>query len=597
MKTQAEEYIVHGKGEPVWYRAPKTVYCKSKEEFASAAGKDFIQYANKQTAKGIEFIVGLSHGQSPAEVYSYIFDHFKELKHPELLIFTFVNSKLQRQRGLKGVFDGTAFVRALFKEGLISKDQIIGRSLDREDLEVYRDRINELLEKVLKEHHKQGLDYVFLASDPRGLVAGITRNSPAFHSKNYIELVEDTAEPELTFTPHFLKKTERIAFLATKAEKRRPLAWLFYRWAKPDESPGFLRFIPNVEERMTVFIDDQALTWPQVILNRKCEYGYTSIRLDTAVPFDNKQKEKLPVILMIHGFLGLNTFDALLAFIPSHKYISAAMHYGSIPYDLPPRKYSDFVAKNINHVVNYFGSKGHPVYIFDHSMANIYMMMINEDLDRYPAIKKYLKGRISSNPFFGQEPKHAAINFMDNVILQSKISIADRVMFTIGRKMIPIQSKSLFRKTSISMAEWLIKSDTMVTNRIWKAIKMRIMVLVSDMDALPALNRIPLEHTLNRLPIKIFAIQIQSALRESKRFDKRDGVDNFKENKIPVLILKSEIDPIAKYVSEAYPIGDGVQVMDITNPNERFIFREHLFYMIHPHTTINIIDHFIEDNK
>ena len=63
------------------------------------------------------------------------------------------------------------------------------------------------------------------------------------------------------------------------------------------------------------------------------------------------------------------------------------------------------------------------------------------------------------------------------------------------------------------------------------------------------------------------------------------------------MILKSEIDPIAKYVRSAYPIGEGVQVMDITNHNERFIFREHLFYMIHPHTTINIIDHFIEDNK
>lgn len=596
MKNKAEDYIVHGKGEPVWYRAPKTVYCTSKEEFAEAAAKDFIEDANLQTEKGVEYIVGLSHGQSPADVYTYIYEHFGELKHPDRLHFTFINSKLKRQRGLKNVFDAVSLIRKLLKEGLITKDQIIGRSLDRENLEKYGEGLNKLLDRALKEHKKAGLDYIFVASDPKGLVAGITRNSPSFESKKYVELVTDTVEPELTFTPHFLKKSVRIAFLTTKSEKRRPLAWLFYRWAKPYESPSFLRFIPNVEERMTVFIDDQALTWPQVILNRKTNYGYTSIRVDTAIPFDIKSEEKMPIVLMIHGFLGLNTFDALLAFIPSHKYISAAMHYGSIPYDLPPREYSKFVAKNINHVVNYFGSKGHPVYIFDHSMANIYMMMINENLEGYPAVKKYVKGRIASNPFFGQEPKHAAQNFLDDVILKSKISLIDKVVFTAVGKAIPFQSKKLFRSSAMNAAEWLIRSDTFVTNRIWKAIKMRIMHIVSDMDALPALNRIPLEHTLNRLPIKIFAIQIQSALRESKRFDHRDGVDNFKANNIPVLILKSEIDPIAKYVKSAYPVDAGVQVMDITNQNERLIFREHLFYMIHPHTTINIIDHFIEDN-
>jgi hypothetical protein len=30
----------------------------------------------------------------------------------------------------------------------------------------------------------------------------------------------------------------------------------------PDESPGFLRYLPNVQKRMAVFVDDTALTWP-----------------------------------------------------------------------------------------------------------------------------------------------------------------------------------------------------------------------------------------------------------------------------------------------------------------------------------------------
>lgn len=35
--------------------------------------------------------------------------------------------------------------------------------------------------------------------------------------------------------------------------------------------------------------------------------------------------------------------------------------------------------------------------------------------------------------------------------------------------------------------------------------------------------------------------------------------------------------------------------MDITNVKEKEIFREHLFYMIHPQTTIAIINDFIKD--
>ena len=91
--------------------------------------------------------------------------------------------------------------------------------------------------------HKNGLDYVFIASTPDGEVAAITRRSEAFGSNEIVTIVNDSKEQELTFTPSFLKRTSRIAFLATKAEKRRPLAWLFYRWGKENESPCFLRFV------------------------------------------------------------------------------------------------------------------------------------------------------------------------------------------------------------------------------------------------------------------------------------------------------------------------------------------------------------------
>jgi len=43
--------------------------------------------------------------------------------------------------------------------------------------------------------------------------------------------------------------------------------------------------------------------------------------------------------------LGLNSFDGVLAAMPTHQCIGAAMHYGSIPYDLPPKLYSDHVVK------------------------------------------------------------------------------------------------------------------------------------------------------------------------------------------------------------------------------------------------------------
>jgi hypothetical protein len=164
--------------------------------------------------------------------------------------------------------------------------------------------------------------------------------------------------------------------------------------------------------------------------------------------------------------------------------------------------------------------------------------------------------------------------------------VVDKSLFLATRTMRPFETKKGMRYLAIGLTNWLIKSDSTIHNRIWKAIKQRIMVLVADMDMLPELNKIPIEHTLNKLPIKIFAIQIQSALRESKELDK-----------IKTLVLKSDIDPIAKFVPRLYETSKNTTIIDVTNANEKELFKEHLFYMIHPHTTIDLIDQFIKETE
>jgi len=560
-------------------------------------GRDFINYANRICEISDQFIVGLSHGKSPSGAYEYILNHYDELKYPEKITYTCINSKLERQRGLSHTRDALSLLKALLERNLISKDQIIGRSLDRKNIDKYCDGLNKWMQEYLLENNKEGLDFLFIATDTNGLTAGITRNSEAFKSNEISVVVSDTEDKELTFTPYFLKKSRKISFLATKADKRRPLAWLYYRWAKDNESPSFLRFIDNVNERMTVYIDDNALTWPQVVLNRKTGYGDTTIRIDLAKPYDTYGKKKLPVVLFIHGFLGLNSFDALLAFIPSHKYIAAAFHYGSIPYDLPPEEFSQFVVENINEAVKHFGELGHDVYIFDHSMANVYMLMIERQFENLHGINKYLKGRISANPFFGSEVKHTTINFIDHVILKSKIGLSDRAAFISIRKTLPFYRRNAVRRNSIGLSSILIKKDSGITNRIWDAIKQRILFILSDIDTLPELNRVPIEHTLNRLPAKIFVIQIQSALRASKKNEHLRKLKNFEQNNIPVLVLKSDRDPVAKYVKHPYADSSNVDVLDTTNWDEKDLFKEHLYYLIRPKSTINIIEQFIKNNK
>ncbi|MEZ5023216.1 MAG: hypothetical protein R2728_08160 [Chitinophagales bacterium] len=393
------------------YPTPTTRYFKTREEFDIAVGRDFITHANLITKQGQEFFVGLAHGQSPAGAYQYILDYFHEIKHPHLLKFTATNSHLKRQRDLKDVFNATEFLKALIQKEYIAKEQVLGKRYNREKMQDYADTYNFDLAKYLEKTNKEGFDYVFTASDSRGRVAAIARKSTAFDSEEIMVVVSERREEELTITPHFLKKSKRIAFLATKADKRRPLAWLYSRWGSPDESPSFLRYVEDVAIKMTVFVDDAALTWPQIEIFRPSKYGGSTIRIDLATTYNEDAKRKLPVVLLIHGFLGLNSFDGLLTSLPSRKYIGAAMHYGTIPDDLPPKSYSKHISKNIDAAVGFFGSKGHPVYIFDHSMGNIYFLLADLEFDNLPNVQKYLKGRIGANPFFGNEAKHALKGF------------------------------------------------------------------------------------------------------------------------------------------------------------------------------------------
>ncbi len=575
---------------------PDTKYFLTTDLFNKAVGKDFIKYANRKLEKGEKFMVALSHGRSPSGAYKYIFDHYDELKNPQNILYTFVNTPMIKQRNLEGIMDAREFVKKLLRNRLITRDQMIGHDFSRESMEAYVADYNKSVSGFLIANNKKGFDYVFLACNPRGRVAAIERNSKAFDCNDIAAVVTNKGEKEITGTPYFLLRSSRIAFLATKADKRRPLAWLLASDVKENNSPGFLRYMSNVKKRLTVFIDDKALTWPQLEIERETPYGTSVIRVDTANAYNENAKEKLPVVLLIHGFLGLNSFDGMLVTIPSHLYIAAAMHYGSIPSDLPPAEYSHHVAKNIDAVVNFFGERGHPVYIYDHSMGNIYFMMIDRELNKYPAVKKYLRGRIGANPFFGEEAKHATLGFLDNVILPALSHIkglAAKTMIVTMRGVIPLDSKAGVRRRGISLSDWLVSKESSMRERIWVAAKERILYLMSNMDSLPQLNRVPIERALNRVPAKVFAIQTHSALEQSIVFDKQIGLVNLPQRGVQVLILKSERDGVARYVPRIYK-GENIEVRDVTNEHEYDLFREHLFHMGHPLKAAHIIDEFIK---
>jgi len=61
---------------------------------------------------------------------------------------------------------------------------------------------------------------------------------------------------------------------------------------------------------------------------------------------------------------------------------------------------------------------------------------------------------------------------------------------------------------------------------------------------------------------------------------------------IPVLFLKSDRDGVAKFVPRLCQ-GSNVEVIDITDKNEKDLFREHLYHMVHPLHTAQLIDEFI----
>jgi hypothetical protein len=229
-------------------------------------------------------------------------------------------------------------------------------------------------------------------------------------------------------------------------------------------------------------------------------------------------------------------------------------------------------------------------------MGNIYFMMIDRELDKYPAVKKYLKGRIGANPFFGEESKHAILGFLDNVILPALSyakGLAAKTLIVTLRKMIPLDTKSGVRRRGIGLSDWLISKESSMRDRIWGAAKERILYLMTNMDSLPHLNRIPIERALNRLPAKVFAIQTHSALEQSIAFDKQIGLLNIPKRNIPVLILKSERDGVARFVPRMYQ-GKNVEVIDVTNEQEHDLFREHLYHMVNPERTSEIIDNFIQ---
>lgn len=580
------------------YQAPETKYFKSKEEFNEAVAKDFIEYANRSLKKGEKFLIGMSHGKSPSGAYKYVVKHFDKIIHPHNLYFTFVNSPLKSQESVElETMDARSFIKTLLKLGLIKIEQVLGKRFVEAEIEQYMPDFNQTIQKFLDENNKEGLDYAMITSNPKGRIAGIERKSKAFESNEITTIVTIDKEKELTCTPSFLLKTKRIAFLATKADKRRPLAWLYSTDGQANESPSFIRFIDTNKQKITVFVDDKALTWPQIEIYRETPYGVTTIRLDTTYPYKENTKEKLPVLIMVHGFLGLNSFDGLLTKLPTTKYIAAAMHYGTIPDDLPVKEYSNHVMLNIDAVIQYFGSKGHPVYLFDHSMGNTYFLMMDREYDNLVGVKKYLKGRIGANPFFGEEVKHAILGFMDYVIIPSMKFVnapIETSFLAMFRRVVPLDSKFGVRKRAMNLASMVIGKEHTENSAIWSAIKARLLYQMGNLDSVPELNRIPIEKAMNRIPPKIFAIQSSSALRESKKFDKQVGLTNTLKHHLPVMILKSELDGVAKYVPRLYE-SENVKVVDVTNGSEHDFFREHLYHMVEPIHTSQLISEFIDE--
>jgi hypothetical protein len=235
-------------------------------------------------------------------------------------------------------------------------------------------------------------------------------------------------------------------------------------------------------------------------------------------------------------------------------------------------------------------------------MGNTYFMLMDRDFDELPNIKKYLCGRIGSNPFFCKHAKHAFKGFLDEVLIPSvsfRTNTTEKTILTSLRRVVPFDTKKGVRKRAIKLTEWLIKKDSVTRDRIWKAAKKQVINIMTNLEAVPHLDRIPIEKALKRLPVKIFAIQVHAALEESKSIDKQSSLANMAKHQIPILIIKSDRDAVAKYNASIHQT-DNIMVLDVTNPNETDLFREHLFHMAHPIKATKIITEFvdkIEENR
>ena len=204
------------------YIAPDTRYFKTQEEFDKAVSKDFVKYVNTVTSKKQKFLVCLSHGQSPVGAYRNIVEHYHRIKNTEYIYYTFLNSPLKSQENLEGIFTAAEFLKKLLRKGLITTEQVLGRTVDDNAIEESLEGLNKTITNFFKENKKDSFDYVFVASNPKGRIGGIERKSKAFESKEIYTIVNIGKEKEITTTPYFLLKANRVAFLATKSDKEEP---------------------------------------------------------------------------------------------------------------------------------------------------------------------------------------------------------------------------------------------------------------------------------------------------------------------------------------------------------------------------------------
>ncbi len=223
---------------------------------------------------------------------------------------------------------------------------------------------------------------------------------------------------------------------------------------------------------------------------------------------------------------------------------------------------------------------------------------MNQNFENLKGVNQYLKGRIGANPFFGSEAKHAFLGFLDTVIIPSfslgKNPVEKSTLIFLRNVVVPLMPKWEVRRQGIAWTRMAIGRNSIMSDQLWDLIKQQILILMTGLDSVPALNRIPIERALSRLPAKIFAIQIHSALIASKKLNWKKGLKNFEKHDIRIMILKSEKDGIAKY-SHKYYDHVKVKVIGVTNFKEKDFFREHLYHMVEPVKTVQIIDDFVSE--